>query len=436
MHRGSRRNNVLAGLFLLIALLGGIVISVVLSDISFASQTPYVVRLPLEVGATGIKPGAPVRIGGQDVGKVVKVEFGFAESSDRAVGVDVRIRIRSDVALYDDTVAMLEMPLLGSLSAINFASVGGLSSGAARVPARGIIPGMLSPPAFLAQAGFGPEERRRVSSILRGMEDATLKANEILDRVGPQLDPAIEDVRGAIADVRQITSRLQEQMDPWVGSFDRTLANAERFSQDLQPGMDELRGAISEARAGVEDGRRVITSVQEAIDANRPGVDDIVANVRDATETLNRDTIPEYTRLASAAQEEIDQWGSLFDRVDAFLAQELPTLRRGLANAAIATGQLKLAMAEIRAQPWRLLIRPNTKELENELLYDSARTYAEAVSDLRAASEAIEASTSGVIPAGLSPEDMRALSDRLNDAFARYERAERDLLQRLVDRGE
>ena len=50
-----------------------------------------------------------------------------------------------------------------------------------------------------------------------------------------------------------------------------------------------------------------------------------------------------------------------------------------------------LGLDEIRAQPWRLLKQPDKDDLMREPIYAAARSYADAVSDLRAASEALEA---------------------------------------------
>ena len=61
-----------------------------------------------------------------------------------------------------------------------------------------------------------------------------------------------------------------------------------------------------------------------------------------------------------------------------------------LGNASLASQQLKLATIEIRRSPWKLLYRPTPDELEHELLYEAARSFAVAAADLKAASESTQ----------------------------------------------
>jgi hypothetical protein len=87
-----------------------------------------------------------------------------------------------------------------------------------------------------------------------------------------------------------------------------------------------------------------------------------------------------------------------------------------MANFRLASDQLKLTMMEVRRAPWRLLYRPDTKELQYELLYDSARAYATAVSDLRAATESLEAAQAA---GGARPATEGATIDELIDQVRR-----------------
>jgi hypothetical protein len=86
-------------------------------------------------------------------------------------------------------------------------------------------------------------------------------------------------------------------------------------------------------------------------------------------------------------------------------------------------------MVEIRRNPWRLLYRPGAKETRTEILYDAARAYAAAVSDLRAASEALQAAS---VRADPDSENISRLLAELQAAFSRFEETERALLDKLI----
>jgi len=166
----------------------------------------------------------------------------------------------------------------------------------------------------------------------------------------------------------------------------------------------------------------------------RSKFDEIVESVRSTTATIDEETVPRINEAVDGAARRMEAMGEVVDDVRIFLVEELPTARKILANARLASDQLKLAISEIRSQPWRLLIRPSRRELEQELLYDSARSYAHAVSDLRAASESLHAILALDDTAGLDRDELEALRAHLLDSFERYDQAERDLLERMIER--
>ena len=86
--------------------------------------------------------------------------------------------------------------------------------------------------------------------------------------------------------------------------------------------------------------------------------------------------------------------------------------------------QLKLTSIEVRSQPWRLLHAPTNKEMSSQVLYDATRAYAEAASDLRAASEALQATD------GQQPAEM---VEQLRGAVEKYRAAEQALMDKLIE---
>lgn len=431
MAGSSARNNVLVGLFLVVSLGLAILVSFIIAGLSFESRTRYVVRFALNEGTSGLSVGSAVRIGGQQVGTVRRLAFVRDEQTGRPTAVDVTISINSDLTIFEDATAYLDLPLLGTLSSINLPDVGG-AAGKEPLPPGGMLIGRLAPPAFLAQAGFGPAEQERVRKIIRGLDEGVTTLNEIVERIDPQVDPAIVDARAAIADLREAIARVNDRLPDWTGRVDTTLADVNRFTAGLAPGLDEARATVADAKDGIADARGVIDSTRAAIDDNRPKFDEIVESVRSATATIDEETVPRINDAVDQAAQRLEAFGEVADDLRIFLVRELPTVRKILANTRLASDQLKLAITEIRSQPWRLLIRPSRRELEQELLYDSARSYAHAVSDLRAASESLQAVLASASP-GLNHDEIRALNDHLQKSFVRYDQAERDLLERMID---
>jgi hypothetical protein len=154
-------------------------------------------------------------------------------------------------------------------------------------------------------------------------------------------------------------------------------------------------------------------------------------------ESLRTDTKPTIDAMLVDARSAMESTRKAVERADALLAESSPSLRRTVANARLASDQLKFTLEEVRRSPWRLLYRPDTRELEFELLYDSARIYASAVSDLRDASAALEEASASANATGSTLSGRRAedLNAELTRAFESYRAAERAFLDLIIERG-
>ncbi len=419
------KTNLMAGAFLLGGLALAVWMSFMLSDRSaYASVRRFTVRFELGEGVTGLKHGSPVYLGGKDVGRVLGVEFimnggeGGAASGSVPEALAVKVEIRSDVTLYDGAGIYLDRPLLGNLSSLNIASVGDagltLSGGSPRIEDGDVIEGRIAPPAFLAQAGFGPEQAAMMKETIRDVQATARRASEMVERVGPELESAATEIDSLARDVR---TRAKD----WAASIDTIMADMKMASGKVNPLLDESHATVVSLRA--------------MVDENRETVDGILASARKVAERLDTEVMESIQSGVRDATAALNGFSRTLTRVDELMASEAPGVRRSMANFRLMSDQLKLAAIEIRSQPWRLLIRPESKELSAQLLYDSTRAYAQAASDLKAASESLEAlmATAGDVPgAGVGRESLDEVSRTLTEAQARYKEAEAALLDRLI----
>jgi len=232
-----------------------------------------------------------------------------------------------------------------------------------------------------------------------------------------------------LVNIRDSSYNVRVRLDDWSRQLDGVVADIEWFSGELQP-------LVVNAREGVDDAGVLFKRGNEFLDTNRASIEESIASIRRSLGTIEDETLPQYTGLASDARERIERLDPTIDDIEGFVRAELiPNLRRSLGNATVASAFLKHAIAEIRDQPWRLLIRPTKKDLGEQLIYDAARTYAGAVSDLRAASEALAISLESPELRD-DPDRLREMAQHLDDAFSQYEQAERDLLSRMIGSGE
>ncbi|MFT5424148.1 MAG: ABC-type transporter Mla subunit MlaD [Phycisphaerales bacterium] len=434
MSQRSSKNNLAAGLFLLSSLVIALAISFWLGGIGdrLGTKAEYVVRFPMSVGVGGLQPGSKVTLAGLEVGRVGQVARRI--EGDRVVAMEATIMIDPSIALYSDAAAYLVQPMLGGVSAINVSSVG-LTGGPMVEGAT--IPGGFAP-GLLAQIGLGADQADQVLAILSSVESATNEANTLIARLdevaaafATDADGSSGDLRGVLADARALSSKFtgengwQARIDSILSSGDQTAARLPEITDSIQRAADNADSMLAENRPRFG---RMMTDAEA-----------LMSRVRFDTAVRFEELLDEGV-LAAASYREIG------DRFNVMLTREYPQIRRTLANVRETSDQAKMAVGELRTQPWRLLDAPSGAELAKEPLYAAARAYAVAVADLRAASEALENAVGSAEARAQASEGSTLASDRgvpgaaelaeiageVDAAFARYQDAERALLEKMT----
>lgn len=458
--RAAQRNNVMAGGFLLLSLVLAVVLSFWVSSIKerWGRFTTYVVSFSLRDGAAGLEKGSPVLLGGKKVGRVKEVDWSTPEQSADGRGVpfalDVYVKVNAKVPLYSNAVVNIEKPILGGLAAINIVDPGGKT----RKPRSLVWPGEAeedSPPpevptllaeggrmtgglapSLLAQAGLGPEQIAQIKTIVKQVKQATADVAVITTALAANAEESVGDVDALIKAARQITeSARSDYRDLWSPRVTEILDTGRRAADNVETTSANAVTLSEKANAGVEEARGVIRSAQSAIDDNRPGVDQIIAHVEESTRHFREQTTGDIDRLMARANSGMDEFAAFGTRANLLLQDNRPGINDALSNMRLAALDARLFVAELKAQPWRLLKPPNTKESERQLLYASARAYAASVSDLKAASQSLE-TVIQLAEAGNAPDltaaDVAALQRRLRETFDRYRSAEQELLDAII----
>ncbi len=420
----QRSGHIKAGVFVLVAIAIFVAALITLGGGSnlLRRTTPYVIQFPVEIGAPGLAEGSDVRVGGRSVGEVSRIALHSDDPSRPPTGVDVYIQIERSLPMFSDAVAYLEKPIFGSNSTINFPSLGG-GEGATQLEKDSLIPGFVAPPDILRSAGYGPEQAEQLRGIMQRLDDMSQRAMAMVQTVETDIIPSF---RSATEDARAISADARERSAQWFDRTDEITANLATLS--------------SEANAAVADARQFIDNMNGVLEENRESFNRTVANIESATERadelvakLNDESVTLLNDMLVEGRAQLNEAGEVVERVSSLMAEQEPEIRKTFANLRLASDQMKLTMGEVRRSPWRLLYRPKTRELEYELLYDSARTYANAVSDLRAASESLE-SLMGAGPSGAAKqsETIDGYLLEISEAFARYRDAEDRFLTTLM----
>ena len=437
--RRDQRNNVLAGTFVVIGVILFTAAIIALSDLAerLTPTNEYTVWFDLERGAAGLSPGSTVTLGGQPIGWVTDITL---ENNDEGqMAVRVRFKARRDVQMYENASPQIVTPLIGNIGTLNLPSAGDPATIAAfhgagpQLEDGESLVGGLAPPSFLAQAGVGEPEIRSVRSIIANVERASERIDRILAQVDDNLPEVIDDVRSTTTDARATAARAREIADDaretWDGWRDRLtdiLERGQHIAQDITDGVEDFRTRAT----------GFLTAAREAIDDNRPRIDEFMENARQFSQRVNEELYQDIAQAVANGRESVEEFRRVGQRLNESLDDSIPNIERLLANSRLASDQLKLTLADVRAAPWRVLYQPGRKELESELIYGSVRSYVEAVSDLRAASASIEAALQRATTDAARPADPDHLADlarRLDAAFQRYEQREQEFFNTWID---
>lgn len=421
----SGGRNAIVGAFFITAVALAVVVAAILSDLGDA-LTPtrrYVVRFELFYNAGMLAPGAEVRVGGIKVGSVERVELA---EQDGAESVDVVIEVQEDLELRSDAVARLEIPLLGTGTVINFISTGQGDPIAEDQPIAG-----LPSPGLLAQTGLSDDDLENIQRSITAMADASERISRIVQEVEPGVSEAVSGLNLTIEQAREIADDLRERL-PRVGD------QVEGTLTDVRDSVEVWTGLAERLDERAVELAAVIESARSTIDDSRPTIDRVLVDLAEITSQTNEQMMPDAIETIENARRASDEAALLASDARSLLQAETPGIRRALANLRLASDQAKLTMIEVRRSPWRLLQRPSTRELEGELIYDASRSFAQAASDLRVASEsliALSTDEQGPVDAAGRQQAIERLHEELRSSFARYRAAEQELLDRALRLG-
>jgi len=424
--RERNRNNVRVGIFVTISIALALGLISVLSDAWESWLRPtngYTVTFPLSPGVKNLKAGADVRIGGLMMGKVTSVKPAMANDAFGDV-IEVEFTLDTRARLFSNAQVAVAAALIGSdawLEVSNLGSTidedGNPIDGVTTVAPGGLLVGRTPEGLLTAVLGArGAEDTSRIVSNVAEFSDFLATAEHEYEN----------EIRPIIGDVGDVVRDVKADYAHWRTVIDDVMTRANTAAESLERAM-----------AGVDEG---VANINQMVADNRPSIDEIIANldvsganVRDITDRLAGETMDKFDQLMTRGQDGVDSFARTLENLEPEVDVWVTDIREGLANARLTAQQLKLASIEVRRSPWKLLYRPSATELEHELLYESARSFAVAASDLKSSADALNRvlSEHGDRLDQDQPT-LRRLYEGLAASFERYDEAQQRLLDVLV----
>ncbi|TVQ52043.1 MAG: hypothetical protein EA377_11125, partial [Phycisphaerales bacterium] len=271
---------------------------------------------------------------------------------------------------------------------------------------------------------LGSENADRFDEIVVNVQDLSRFLRTIPDEYDDRIVPILENVSVTTEDAREFVARIRNEDWPyWSARVNHVMDWAVDFTDRIDASADSFNVAL-------DDGHALISDLREVVDENRPHVKASMENVEEITQRVRDETIDRVHALLDRGQSGLDEAIHVINRVQRDYEIWATDVTDAMGNANLASQQLKLALIEIRRAPWKVLYRPSPQEIEHELLYDAARSFAMASSDLKAASKSVQRvldQYADQIEA--DPELAERLRGQLIDSMDRYESAQ----QRLLD---
>jgi ABC-type transporter Mla subunit MlaD len=421
-NKRAKRNNILAGLLVIVCLSATVVIIVILGGaLEALGKRDYTVRFPIETGAEGVEVGSRVTVGGVNAGTVKGRRF--AMNGENIEGINVTIAVDKAIPLREGTVAYLQLPILGGTASINFSQLGD----GAPLDEDDLIEGRIAPPGILSSTGFGEEQAEALRRIIDSARETTDRVNEITKRFS---DTVVPDVETIVGSTRERYPTWLERIDSITANADETVARGPAIAEEIEQRVAEFRGFIEDVRPIIDENREQIRIAIGNFEDASANTKEVTAQARSFMDRLNGEMSDRAVAILESGQAGLEEARSAITKADSIVSEQRPQIRASLANFRLASDQLRDTLIEVRRSPWRLLYRPDTRELEYELLYDAARSYAGAVTNLRGAAESLEAVSASDTP---DRDEVATLMSEVEQAFERYRQAEEFFLEQLIE---
>ncbi|MCX5674034.1 MAG: hypothetical protein NTX87_03415 [Planctomycetota bacterium] len=420
------RNRIIAGGFLLAAMAAAVAVLVFLGGWKSWFQETAAQRVHFQA-APNVKKGSPVLLAGYPIGRVIDC---YPKEDERPIAsrgaashvVEIVISVPAKYALRKTGARVtISQTLVGQSAAINIENVGtgDVVSDSEHVMGRETSPfddaarelcigdterssiGTIIADIKEIVAGWKkdlPDVIKDVKAAGKDLAEGTQKAKETIAEMKQVLGENRENVKAAIANARSAT----EKVDKGAGEV---VANVKIASEDVA-------AIVKENREDIRQTAQHLHSVTEKADKD---VGDIVANVKQASADIKA-AVADFKVIAGDAK--------------ALLATNKGSLAVTLQNFRETSEHLLALSKEVRRAPWRLFATPDKKDVESLNLYDSARAFASAATDLETCADTIQvmldAKQKGV---EVDPEFLKGMLKRLQETFDKYQEAEKALLK-------
>jgi ABC-type transporter Mla subunit MlaD len=391
----EERNALKAGIFILVSLglIVGILVSIEGLDRLIEPRQVRKVVFDLADNIGGLRVGDEVRIGGYQVGQVREIRVEEVAVDDEArPSIVVVYAMPRRYTIREDAQIAVETTVTG-MSVLNFQSLGRGSALPEDRPLRGDPSAMQLIYNNLVE--LGPQ----VQAVVRDVRQQTLpRVNQAIDKFAQTADTFTETGRKTT----ELVAKVEGKVDPAMEEY-------ETFTQAATEMMVHLRDIFGDIKGDVRELFANLRGASGTVNERLPDLSDQLAGLM---EKLTQ-TVDEMSASMDGVRQAVSNTQDLTATARSVIVSNRTKLDGMIDSLKQTSDNLRLASAEIRRSPWRLLYRPRPGEVENLHLFDAARHFAEGAGDLHDAAGALRDALN----------DPQTDPQRLEDLMRRVERS-------------
>ncbi|MCG3181672.1 MAG: hypothetical protein BIFFINMI_04070 [Phycisphaerae bacterium] len=251
----------------------------------------------------------------------------------------------------------------------------------------------------------------RVEKVIVDLQTAVGRLDALVASVQGDLLPPIRNaalnVEAVTGDARVVSAELREKGPGLIARLDKITSNVDKLVIDQTPVLAAAIGHVERITAVWDTGSQ----------AELANLDKALVQLNAAL-TEARDSLGNIRQITATAR--------------TLLEANSEGLSDTVANFQEGSDHFRATLAEVRRNPWRLLYRPKPEEVEQANVMMAARAFSEGATRLRDTTTRLSALVERAdAPEALRDQQVRKMLADLTDSFQRFEKAQEALYRAL-----
>jgi len=392
--RDKQKNNIKAGVFVLLTLILGLVVISVLTNLwetITVKTNRFHASFSVKDGVNTLATGSQVKLGGLAIGSVVTVSPSITEGTPISE-IDVYFDINADIQLYTNLSLEVHSGLLGSKAWLSINNVGEGDLATLSTILEGSSTSMFGQ--FLGKEA--DQDIRKTLEALRKISTALTKDGDALrmflgNKEADEITQAISSAKNGLQSIQDLTTSLETVWPTWETSISSLLASSKDLPMKIDATLTEVQKMIGDVRVSI-----------------LPKVEQAMVSLEATSKSLSA--------TAQSLHESSPRWTNKVTSI--------------LTNVDQITARAKSAVDDISASPWRLVYRPTDREIAYEQLNDASWQLLSALSDLRASASDLRELV-GSTGSPIDAKEATLLFEDLLESEKAFKSAREAILQRM-----